>query len=312
MNLNQKSPVQYLSIDEDHHLQRVDNFLFTRLKGLPKSRIYKALRKGEIRVNKKRTSPDYKLQRGDSVRIPPLRMAGEKEVPLSSGMWLIEKVKNSIILEDNNFIILNKPSGIAVHGGSGVSFGIIEILRTIYPKTKYLELVHRLDRDTSGCLLVAKKSSILKEVHTLLATRAVNKTYWLLVAGRCKFQQRTVSLSLQKNLLKSGERIVVPDPEGKPAETVFKRLKVIQNMSLLEAKPITGRTHQIRVHAAHLNHPIIGDQKYGNESINKKAKKLGINQLCLHSSSIEFYLNSKEQEISICALLKEPWAKFLG
>lgn len=300
----------FLTVDQDHHAQRIDNYLFTQLKGVPKSRIYKALRKGEVRVNKKRVKADYKLQCGDCLRLPPLRVSTSPE-PMPVGSKLIALIESCIIYEDNDLIILNKPSGIAVHGGSGISFGIIEIVRACRPKGKFLELVHRLDRDTSGCLLIAKKSSLLKELHVLLANRQVQKTYLLLAAGCCSFKQQTVDVPLQKNTLKSGERIVVVDPEGKPSKTLFITLFRHAHMTLLLAKPITGRTHQIRVHAAKMGHPIIGDAKYGDEMANKKAKDLGINQLCLHSASIEFQSSINEKHIAVCAVLREDWKKVL-
>lgn len=303
--------IKFLVVDDDHHQQRIDNYLFTQLKGLPKSRIYKALRKGEIRVNKKRTKPDYKLQAGDTIRLPPLRIASNEDKQTTPGDRISSLIQKHIMYEDNDFIILNKPVGIAVHGGSGISFGVIEVLRALNPRNKFLELVHRLDRDTSGCLLIAKKSSLLKEVHALLTSRQVEKTYLLLVDGACDFSEKTVNVPLQKNILKSGERIVVVSEEGKPSKTIFTRIKVLGKMTLLEAKPVTGRTHQIRVHAQYLGHPILGDDKYGDEEANKRLKLLGIHQLCLHSSSISFYLSSKERNVGVCALLKEPWAKLL-
>ncbi|MBA2654838.1 MAG: RluA family pseudouridine synthase [Gammaproteobacteria bacterium] len=310
--MDNKGGVQQLEVDENHTQQRIDNFLFSQLKGVPKSRIYKALRKGEVRVNKKRVKPEYKLQLGDILRLPPFRTPMKDEnKPAVPGTRLSELIKTQIMMEDNDLIILNKPAGIAVHGGSGISFGVIEILRALNPRAKFLELVHRLDRDTSGCLLIAKKSSVLKEIHSLLIAREVTKTYWLLVAGKCDFKEETVEAPLQKNILKSGERIVVVDEEGKSAKTIFKCIKHIGNLSLLEAKPVTGRTHQIRVHAAYLGHPIVGDDKYGDHEVNKECRRQGINQLCLHSSSIEFYLQSKERKVAICALLKEPWVEHL-
>jgi 23S rRNA pseudouridine955/2504/2580 synthase len=305
-----KNSVSFLIIDENHDSQRIDNYLLGKLKGLPKSRLYKALRKGEIRVNKKRISPDYKLQSGDSIRLPPLRLSVKPIKPVP-GQRLCNLIKNKIIWEDGDFLILNKPSGIAVHGGSGIHFGVIEILRVIYPKNKFLELAHRLDKETSGCLVIAKKSSILKEIHALLKDRKVRKSYLLLVAGRCTFKHKMVDVPLKKNILKSGERVVKVNSEGKPAKTLFKCIKVMERFSLLEAKPITGRTHQIRVHAAWIGHPILGDEKYGTEETNKILKAHGINLLCLHSLSIQFYLASKEKQIGICALLDEPWRQMI-
>lgn len=297
-----------LIVDKDHYLQRIDNYLFTKLKGLPKSRLYKALRKGEIRVNKKRAKPDYKLQIGDEIRLPPFHLSAEEKKSFP-GIKLCEKIKKHIIYEDNELIVLNKPAGIAVHGGSGIHFGVIEILRAIRPQQKYLELIHRLDRDTSGCLLIAKKSRVLKEVHRLLVERKVKKTYRLLVAGYCQFSSRTVEVPLKKNILKSGERIVVVGDDGKPSKTHFKCIKRTDNYSLLEARPLTGRTHQIRVHAAYLGYPILGDEKYGHDKGNSLANSLGINQLCLHSLAMEFFLESSMNHFGICAILQESWRK---
>lgn len=308
----QSSPSSYiLIVEEDHHQQRIDNFLFTELKGLPKSRIYRALRQGEVRVNKRRIKPDYKLQKGDQIRIPPFRVALPESSIKTPGSKFLERIEKCIILENNDFIVLNKPAGIAVHGGSGISFGIIETLRSSRPSAKFLELVHRLDRDTSGCLLIAKKSSVLKEVHALLVERKVNKTYLLLVAGVCHFEHKTVDLPLQKNILKSGERIVVTDTNGKSAKTIFRRVMQIGEMTLLQAKPITGRTHQIRVHAVSIGHPILGDEKYYNDQSHQLAKEVGINQLCLHSASLDFYLPSKGEKLSICAVLNEKWRNLI-
>lgn len=303
--------VRMLTVDEDYEGQRVDNFLFTRLKGVPKSRVYKALRKGEVRVNKKRISPEYKLKSGDVIRLPPLRIAQPEGEQAFASKKMVEKITDTILYEDHDFIILNKPAGMAVHGGSGISLGVIEAMRQARPKQKYLELAHRLDRETSGCLLIAKKSSALREVHALLLAREVDKAYWLLVAGRCDFQQETVDIPLTKNILKSGERIVIPDSNGKPSKTRFKVIKRWPTMTLLEAKPITGRTHQIRVHAKYLGYPILGDEKYGDEAANKSFRAKGYHQLCLHSAQLSFYLKSKKQWVGVCALLREPWKGLL-
>jgi len=307
---SQANQSQIIMVEEPGIGQRIDNYLFTRLKGVPKSRIYKGLRKGEIRVNKKRTKPEYRLCSGDQIRLPPLRVAEPTHKPMPSKK-MAERLESSIIFEDSDFLIVNKPSGMAVHGGSGISLGVIETLRQIRPKQKFLELAHRLDRETSGTLLIAKKSSVLKEVHSLLVSREVQKTYLLLVAGRCNFQEKVIEAPLTKNILKSGERMVVVDPAGKPSKTIFSCIKQLNNMTLLEAKPITGRTHQIRVHAKYLGHPILGDEKYGDDTTNKKVKKLGFNQLCLHSYSLSFYLQSREQWIGICSVLTEPWGALI-
>lgn len=299
--------VQFVAINEDNCGQRIDNFLFTKLKGVPKSRIYRALRQGEVRINKKRVKPEYKLNLDDVVRLPPLRMSEKPSDNKIPGQRMAVKIESCIMFEDTDFIILNKPAGIAVHGGSGVSLGIIEALRYLRPRQKFLELVHRLDRETSGCLLIAKKSSALKEVHALLVEREVQKTYLLLVAGHCQFTEKTVAVPLKKNILKSGERLVIVDPEGKPSKTIFHRIKILGEHTLLEARPITGRTHQIRVHAKYLGHPIIGDEKYGDALANKEMRSKGYSQLCLHSMLLAFYLKSKSQWLGVCALLQEPW-----
>lgn len=307
MDKKQSIVVKEIRVEEANIGQRIDNFLFTRLKGIPKSRIYKALRKGEVRVNKKRAKPEYKLGLGDLIRLPPLRCSSSQSAQAMPTLKMAQRIENNIIFEDHDFLILNKPAGMAVHGGSGISLGVIEALRKLRPRQKFLELVHRLDRETSGCLLIAKNRSVLKEVHTLLIEREVQKTYLLLVAGHCEFQEKTVDVALKKNILKSGERIVVVDPEGKSATTVFRRLAHLDGMTVLEAKPITGRTHQIRVHAKYLGYPILGDEKYGNEEANKQFRKKGYTQLCLHSSELAFYLKSKKHWIGVCALILEPW-----
>lgn len=310
MNKKEGGRCAHCVIDETHIGQRIDNYLFTRLKGIPRSRIYKALRKGEVRVNKKRVKPEYKLNVHDEIRIPPLKQAIQLPKPTPSHR-MADCIEGRIILEDSDFIVLNKPSGLAVHGGSGIQLGAIEAIRHLRPQAKFLELAHRLDRETSGCLLIVKKSSLLKEVHRLLNERRVAKTYLLLVKGQCLFKEKEVTAPLTKNVLLSGERVVVVSPDGKEAKTIFSRIKVMSGMTLLEARPITGRTHQIRVHAAFLGHPILGDEKYGDVAANKEAKNYGIQQLCLHSQSISFYLESKKVPIGICALLLESWSKSL-
>jgi 23S rRNA pseudouridine955/2504/2580 synthase len=294
--------VQILIVDPLFEGQRIDNFLFTRLKGVPKSRIYRALRHGEFRVNKKRVAASYKLEADDAIRIPPLRTATPDGAPRQPSQPLLTQLEQCIIIEDKNFIIINKPAGVAVHGGSGITFGVIEGFRKLRPMAKFLELVHRLDRDTTGCLVMAKKPSILKEVNQLLADRQVEKHYLALVAGRWQGGERRVTVALQKNTLSSGERIVRAREDGKPATTVFQPLKVFAQATLVMVKPLTGRTHQIRVHAAEIGHPILGDDKYGSKTANKT---LGVKRLLLHAAALQFKLPTSGELIDICACLDE-------
>lgn len=296
--------IQQLTVTNDYSGQRLDNFLMSRLKGLPKSRLYRIIRKGELRINKKRVKPDYRLQEGDIIRIPPLRLAPRtpKNILNANLAGLLEK---AIIFEDKHFLVLNKPSGMAVHGGSGIHLGVIEALRLLRPQLKFLELVHRLDRDTSGCLLLAKKSSILKELHELLRSGQMKKTYIALVAGHWPKSLRKVDAPLYKNQLQSGERIVLVQAEGKSSLTEFSVQHYYVESTLIAVMPITGRTHQIRVHAQFAKHPIIGDEKYGEKEINKKMRQLGCKRLFLHASQLEFTLGSTGKTITLAAKLPE-------
>jgi 23S rRNA pseudouridine955/2504/2580 synthase len=259
--------VREVVIGDEHAGQRIDNFLLTALKGVPKTHIYKLLRKGEVRVNKGRIKPPHRLQEGDVVRIPPVRVAEPKpDAPVSSKLH--QQLQDRIIFEDKDLLVINKPSGLAVHGGSGLNFGLIEALRQMYPLAKRLELVHRLDRDTSGCLIIAKKASILKALHEQLRNDGMEKIYLALAKGTMKGRQE-VDAPLLKNTVQSGERVVRVNPEGKEAQTIFTSQRVFENSTLLEARLITGRTHQIRVHAKHMGHPLAGDDKYGDDDFNK-------------------------------------------
>jgi len=283
-----KLPVQLIEIEPDFIGQRIDNFLLARLKGVPKSVIYRVLRKGEVRVNKKRIKPEYKLQQDDVVRIPPLTVAAEGE-PVSVKLSMVKNLEQHILFEDNDLIVLNKPSGMAVHGGSGLQFGVIEALRALRPLAKHLELVHRLDRDTSGCLLIAKKRSVLTHLHEQLRNKTVEKKYWALVAGDWDNKVRKVTEPLKKNTLQSGERVVrVDEREGKPSETRFRILQRYQQGTLVEAFPVTGRTHQIRVHTACTGHPIACDDKYGDNAFTAQMQQVGLNRLFLHAKILSF------------------------
>ncbi len=276
-----------LIIDEDSAGQRIDNFLFNKLKNIPKSRIYRMLRHGEVRVNKGRIGPSYKLQSNDSIRVPPFW--SEAETPRGKpGSNLVKLLLDSIVFEDDKILVINKPTGIASHGGSGINFGVIEILRAARPDLKDLELVHRLDRDTSGCIVLAKKRSALRRLHELIRGGEIFKKYILLVRGQWKNGERIVDAPLLKNQLSSGERIVTVKQEGKESVTIFRPIKVSTDMSLLEAELKTGRTHQIRVHAAHIGYPIAGDEKYGDKAFNNEMKKLGLKRLFLHAKEIRF------------------------
>lgn len=271
-----------LEVESEQVGQRIDNFLFRYLKGVPKTRIYKMIRKGEVRVNKGRIKPEYKLESGDWLRIPPVRVSEVREAPQVKRTFA-DEIERAILYEDRSLIVVNKPSGLAVHGGSGIRLGLIEVLRQIKPTEKTLELVHRLDRDTSGCIMVAKKRVMLTELHRQLREGHINKEYLLLVAGKWPQSTIQVDAPLEKNVLNSGERMVRVSASGKPSVTRYNVLSYFEGYTLVLAKPITGRTHQIRVHCQYAGFPILGDQKYGDDEANKSARKLGLNRLFLHA-----------------------------
>lgn len=293
--------VEFIEVNVDADNQRVDNFLMSRLKGVPKSRIYRLIRKGEVRINKKRTKPESRVHTGDLVRIPPVRMA-ETPLPVRPGESLIRLLENSVLFEDENLLVINKPQGIAVHGGSGLRTGLIESMRWILNEAgkgaDFLELVHRLDRDTSGCLLIAKNSIILKHLHGELKAKKVRKTYHALVHGTWPEDIVRVNAPLQKNEVRAGERIVTVSSEGKSSVTDFCVLRRFKDATLVEASPLTGRTHQIRVHCQYAGHPIIGDKKYTTTS---RDRFPGVRILCLHAAAISFTLPGSEEIFSVSA-----------
>ena len=285
------SSVKMLTISEDESGQRIDNYLLAKLKGVPKSLIYRIVRKGEVRVNKGRIKPEYKLQTGDIVRVPPVRVAEKNDASISKNLNKVAALENQILFEDDCLIVLNKPSGIAVHGGSGLNFGVIEALRALRalrPEARFLELVHRLDRDTSGILLIAKKRSALRNLHEQLRVKTVQKDYLALVRGQWQSHVKVVQAPLLKNELSSGERIVRVSEQGKPSETRFSIEERYTNATLVKASPVTGRTHQIRVHTQYAGHPIALDDKYGDKDFDKQMSELGLNRLFLHAFSIRF------------------------
>ena len=288
--------VQFITISDDEAGQRIDNFLLARLKGVPKSMIYRIVRKGEVRVNKGRIKVEYKLAAGDVVRVPPVRVAEREETPVSAKLDKVAALADCILYEDDHLLILNKPSGTAVHGGSGLSFGVIEGLRALRPEARFLELVHRLDRDTSGVLLVAKKRSALRSLHEQLRDKGMQKDYLALVRGQWQSHCKAVQAPLLKNILQSGERIVRVSSEGKPSETRFKVEERYEFATLVKASPITGRTHQIRVHMAYISHPLVGDPLYGGRPRPPKgASEAFINTLrgfdrqALHATMLRLY-----------------------
>ncbi|MFW0056218.1 MAG: RluA family pseudouridine synthase [Coxiella endosymbiont of Dermacentor silvarum] len=297
-------------IDDTHDGQRLDNFLISHLKGIPLTRIYRAIRKGEVRVNKKRVNANCRLTIGDLVRIPPLRQTNVKKLLLPLDKSLLVSLEMRILFEEADLLVINKPAGLSVHGGSGIDRGLIEALCLRQPKSQALKLVHRLDRETSGCLVVAKKRSLLVALHALLTQRKVVKQYLLLVKGHWKWGKRQVDAPLKKNILRNGERIVKVDETGKMATTLFQPLVSYPFSTLMEARPLTGRTHQIRVHAAHLGHPIAGDKKYGDKVFNREMKMLGLKRLFLHSAGI--LCRWDDRVLGVCALLDTDLFRFLN
>lgn len=296
--------VSFVTIGEDHLGQRIDNFLITHLKGVPKSAVYKILRKGEVRVNKKRIKPVYKLQLNDVVRIPPIKVA-EKEEFVPKKLDKVKQLEDAILFEDKYLMVINKPSGMAVHGGSGLSYGLIEALRVLRPEERSLELVHRLDRDTSGCLLISKRRSVLTDLHKQLREKTMEKNYWALVDGQWDSKTKNVTEGLRKNTLKSGERVVrVDNTEGKPSHTRFRVLERYAECSLVQASPVTGRTHQIRVHTQCKGHPIACDDKYGVAEFDQYVNKLtGLNRLFLHAHDLRFMHPKNETTMHVEAPL---------
>lgn len=295
------SRVEFVTVGPDQSGQRIDNFLLRHLKGVPKTLIYRILRKGEVRVNKGRIKPDYRVQAGDEIRIPPLRRSQDEKRPPSNRH--VSALSDRILYEDERIIIVNKPAGMAVHGGSGVSHGVIETMRHWREDLHFLELVHRLDRETSGCLILAKKRSALRQLHELLRESDVDKRYLALVKGAWSQGTQRIEIALRKNVLRSGERMVNVSDDGKTAISTFHPVSVGKKASLMEIHIETGRTHQIRVHAAHLGHPIAGDDKYGDKEFNRQMHELGLSRLFLHARSLAFTLTEPHKSIAVNAPL---------
>jgi 23S rRNA pseudouridine955/2504/2580 synthase len=293
--------VRLVEVSADEAGQRIDNFLARYLKGVPKSAIYRILRRGEVRVNSGRIPAKYKLCAGDRVRIPPVRVAADNKPVVRPGVGT--DLERRILFENNVCLVLNKPAGIAVHGGSGLSYGVIEALRAARPDVAYLELAHRLDRETSGCLVIAKRRSFLRSFHEQLRQGVVGKHYLALVAGRWQGGKRVVDAPLRKNQLRGGERMVTVDSEGKQAVSVFRPVTLFAGATLVDVELKTGRTHQIRVHAEHIGHPLAGDEKYGDAAFNRQMRDMGLKRLALHAHLLEFSLPQGADRITLSAPL---------
>jgi len=298
-----KTSVKHYRVSADNAGQRIDNFLVTYFKGMPKTRIYRLLRKGEIRVNKKRIAASYRLCMGDDVRLPPVYLPElARQAPPSKNTEAL--LLSRILYEDDDLLIINKPSGMSVHAGSTVRVGVIEALRHIYPKLPNMELAHRLDAETSGCLVIAKRKIILRELHSLLREGRVQKIYWTLTMGKWKDSELRVDLPLHKDYLDGSKHVVEVHDQGKAALSVFRTIKSFKReAALMEVKLMTGRTHQIRVHAQYRGHPIAGDDRYGDMEFNKFMRGLGLRRMFLHARSIDFILPSKERHITVEAPL---------
>jgi 23S rRNA pseudouridine955/2504/2580 synthase len=301
MNDLSKARATTLEVGEEAAAQRIDNFLLRRLKGVPKSHVYRVLRSGQVRVNSARVKPEYRLRTGDRVRLPPVRTAMKPPAA--------KPAEFPIVFEDADLLVLDKPAGVAVHGGSGVSFGVIESLRAARPQARLLELAHRLDRDTSGLLIVAKKRSALVELHRMLREGEIEKVYLALAKG--KLEGRTLSQPLHKYVNAKGERRVSVKEGGMAAETRVKALKVSSEFSFVEIRLLTGRTHQIRVHLAHAGHPVLGDGKYGDFELNHRLEKRGVRRLFLHASRLAFAHPVAKQMIELEAPLPAEMKKFV-
>jgi 23S rRNA pseudouridine955/2504/2580 synthase len=295
--------VRHVEAGEGDAGQRIDNFLLRHLKNVPRSRVYRILRTGQVRVNGKRIGPEFRLSEGDRVRIPPVRLDPKPEVAAPSRS-LRDYIEAAILFEDRDLLIINKPAGIAVHGGSGLSFGVIEALRAMKPELQDLELVHRLDRETSGCLVVAKRRAALRELHALLREREMEKTYLALLCGRWPFGTKTLDLPLKTNLKQGGERVVKVHADGLQAVSTFTPIKQFGKIAtLVEVSIGTGRTHQIRVHAAHAGYPIAGDTKYGDREREAPIRSVGLNRMFLHASRLRFQRQNTREAFEIEAPL---------
>lgn len=300
-----KPKVRLVEITEAHEGQRLDNFLIRLCKGVPKSHLYKAVRGGQVRVNRGRSAVDYRLQLGDLVRIPPLRLAAKSRSPAVAQAF-------EVVYQDDAILVINKPAGVAVHGGSGVSYGVIESLRAANPEWRFLELVHRLDRDTSGLLMLAKRRSALVRLHAMMRDGKVNKHYLALTEGRVSNDRQHIRAPLTKWLTVTGERRVRVDPDGQAAHTVVEVVTRLAGHTLVDAELRTGRTHQIRVHLASLGHPIVGDTKYSDDDLQNLWRSMGVTRMYLHAWQLRFRHPLTDKPLSLETAMPETFEKIMG
>ncbi|HEY5734234.1 MAG TPA: RluA family pseudouridine synthase [Gammaproteobacteria bacterium] len=297
------SQVRFVTASENDAGQRIDNFLMRHFKGVPKSHIYRILRKGEVRVNKKRIKPTYKLVSGDEVRLPPVRISAPRDRRPPDGA--ISSLAQRIVYDDNRLIVLNKPAGLAVHAGSGIDFGVIDIMQRLEKHDSELYLVHRLDRDTSGCLLLARDRDALRSLQASMQENRIEKVYLALVKGQWEQQDHRVEMPLRRNKIRGGERLVQIDDDGKQSVSEFRTIRQYTSTpdaggcSLMKIRLITGRTHQIRVQASESSHPVAGDRRYGDEQFNRKMKDYGLKRMFLHAASLSFPHPDNDKEFKI-------------
>jgi 23S rRNA pseudouridine955/2504/2580 synthase len=314
MSEARKISVTWHDIDDESAGQRIDNYLIRLLKGVPKTHVYRILRGGEVRINSRRADPAYRLQSGDRVRVPPLRVAQRADAPPAGrrGTAPAVSLARHIIYEDDTLLVLDKPAGIAVHGGSGIARGVIEQLRAERPDARFLELVHRLDRDTSGVLLIAKRRSALTDLHRQLRDGLTHKYYRALVVGRWRDARRNVRLPLRKYVTADGERRVSVAADGMPSHTLFTLEQAWDHFTLLNAELKTGRTHQIRVHLAHLGFPIAGDEKYGDFPLNRQLARCGLKRMFLHAARLVCSHPRSGERLELEAPLAPKLAQFVA
>jgi len=308
---NRRSPVRYVQISQDHAGRRIDNYLTSALQDVPRQRIYQMLRRGEVRVDGKRVKQGYRLEEGQQVRIPPVSM-DPVQAPASPREYLLDMIKNSVVYENENLLVINKPAGLVVHGGTGRTFGVIELLRVLYPdETDNLQLAHRLDRETSGVLLVTKNLRYLAALQVCFREGRIEKHYQALLKGKPAHKTIIVDKPLDRNLVRSGERLSGISDDGKQALTRFKVVRNIKDAWLADVEIETGRTHQIRVHASSIGHPVAGDEKYGDKTFNKRLKKAGLKRLFLHAGSVHIPALNGNRPVRITAPLPDDLAGFV-